>query len=328
MNTGHSAEVAAGIHRVEAPLGDRIVACYLVIGEGAVLLVDTGIAETPGTHLFPEMERLGIGPGRLRWVVATHCDVDHMGGNAALKAAVPEATLVAGAADVALVNDVERLVRERYSEFAEDHGIDVDDGFKAWCFEIAHAAPVDLAVGMGGARVRLGPNRTVDLIATPGHSRGSLSVWDEATRTALVADAVLGSSVRLADGTPAFPPTYRYVDEYRQTIDLLERLKPELLLTGHDRVMRGREGLDFLAESRAFTDRLEHAVAERLPGIECGGVSTRELVDSVAPVVGVWPRQSWIFLANALVGHLESLEDRGGVRRSRDADGLVRWAAA
>ena len=33
---GIGREVASGIHRIEAPLGDRYVACYLVVGEDAV----------------------------------------------------------------------------------------------------------------------------------------------------------------------------------------------------------------------------------------------------------------------------------------------------
>jgi len=36
-------EVAHGIHRVEAPLGDRYVCLYLLAGEEAALLVDTGL---------------------------------------------------------------------------------------------------------------------------------------------------------------------------------------------------------------------------------------------------------------------------------------------
>jgi glyoxylase-like metal-dependent hydrolase (beta-lactamase superfamily II) len=319
---GNGFEVAPGIHRIEAPLGDRYVACYLVLGED-VLLVDTGLDATPRESIVPYCRSIGLAAERVRWVVPTHADVDHMGGNATALELFPAATLVAHELDSDLIEDVERIVSERYSEFAAEHGIDVDDDFKAWCRETARAAPIDLRVS-GGEAIRLGAGRTVRLVATPGHSPGSLSVWDPSTRALIVGDAVLGASIRRADGGDAFPPTYRNPDAYRATIDAIERLRPELLLTSHYAVMGGSEVGAFLDESRAFANGLEREALAELGDRPDGG-TTHELIARLAPRVGTWPEPAWVFLANELVGHLEDLEAAGRVRRTHNGDGLARW---
>ena len=43
MLSAQGRELAPGLHRVEAPLGERFVACYLVVGDDATVLFDTGI---------------------------------------------------------------------------------------------------------------------------------------------------------------------------------------------------------------------------------------------------------------------------------------------
>lgn len=307
---GKGFEVADGVHRIEAPMGERFVACYLVVGEAAALLVDTGVATSPEGSIVPYARSIGLEPGRIRWAVISHCDVDHMGGDAALARSVPGVTLVAHEADRPLIEDVGRIVEERYREFAPDHDIDIDTATVAWCHEVAAAAPVGLAL-RGEAVIDLG-GRRVEVLHTPGHSHGSISVWDERTRAAITSDAVLGASVRLADGRPAFPPTYRYVAEYRATIADLERRGPAWLLMAHEPVMDAAAARAFLAESRGFADRLEGLAIEELRE---GPRSLRELIETLAPRMGPWDRPAWDSLAYGLLGHLEDLEVRGLVQR-------------
>ncbi len=323
---GRGFEVASGVHRIEAPLGERIVACHLVVGSDAALLVDTGVDATPAGSILPYAASIGLDPARIGWVFVTHCDVDHMGGNAAFRELVPTAVFVAHDDDADLIEDVDRIVDERYSEFAAGHGIDIDDAMKSWCHEAARPTPVDLRVRGVRESIRLGVDRTVELVATPGHSPGSLSVWDPSGRALIVGDAVLGSTVRYADGRPAFPPTYRDPRDYRWTISGLERFHARFLLTSHDPVFEGESVAAYLDESRAFAVRLEH---EALRELRAGGQrTTRDLIEVLAPRVGEWDRSAWPFLANELVGHLEELEADGVVGRSSGPDGLVGWEIA
>ena len=76
-------EVAPGIHRIESVLGPRPFSQYLLRDERA-LLVDTGVKETPAEVILPFLD--GVQPDL---VLNTHADVDHYGGNAAIKDAAP-----------------------------------------------------------------------------------------------------------------------------------------------------------------------------------------------------------------------------------------------
>ena len=78
---GSGREIAPGLHRIEAPLGERFVACYLVAGDRAAVLFDTGVAATPAASIAAVLRtRRASTAGSIGWVVISHCDVDHMGG--------------------------------------------------------------------------------------------------------------------------------------------------------------------------------------------------------------------------------------------------------
>jgi glyoxylase-like metal-dependent hydrolase (beta-lactamase superfamily II) len=233
-----------------------------------------------------------------------------MGGDAAIKDLLPQVMILAHDADARLIEDVEAIIEERYREFRDDHGIDIDADMIEWCRDSAAAASVDIRIE-AATWLDLG-GRQVQVLPTPGHSQGSIAIWDPATRALLTSDAVLGESLHFADGRPAFPPTYRYPTPYLETVASIEALRPEWLLTAHEPVMRGDEAVGFLALSRDFTASLSATALRELAGAD-GGLTTRALIDRVAPQVGSWDPSVWMFLANELVGHLEELSGAGVV---------------
>jgi glyoxylase-like metal-dependent hydrolase (beta-lactamase superfamily II) len=308
-------EVAPGIHRIEAPLGDRYVAMYLVVGDDAALLVDSGIADSIPVTLEPYLRHIGLDPGVIRYAVGTHGDFDHIGGNAALAQLAPRVVLMCGEDDRALVNDVERIIVDRYGEFAAEHGFDETDESRAYIRSVTHTARVDVGL-RGGERFDLG-GRVVEILHTPGHSFGHLSVRDVATDAVMIGDAVLGASVLTADGAPAFPPTYRNVDSYRATIARLASMAPEHLLCAHYPVFRGSAVGDFLAQSLAYTDQVEYALTRALD--KAGAALTLlQLVADTRTELGPWEVGPAQLLVYPVLGHLEALEQRGALVRGRD----------
>lgn len=85
------------------------------------------------------------------------------------------------------------------------------------------------------------------VLATPGHSPDSVSLWNESTRTLLSGDAVLSVGPRAW-----FNP--ETVDPRRQgeTEEYLRSLRVDVLLPGHGRPVVGR---DVLSRALGFTDR-------------------------------------------------------------------------
>ncbi len=79
-------EIAPGIHRIHCAFGNRrMVFVYLLVGETASLLVDTGCAHNPAQEILPYMASIGLDPQQLTYILITHSDFDHQGGNAAMK---------------------------------------------------------------------------------------------------------------------------------------------------------------------------------------------------------------------------------------------------
>jgi glyoxylase-like metal-dependent hydrolase (beta-lactamase superfamily II) len=316
-------EIAPGIHRIVAPLGERSNALYLLSGDHAALLVDTGVAGDIAGTVLPAMNVAGIAPEHVRVVIDTHSDVDHMGDNAGVRAHLPDAVLCCGELDRPMVEDVERMIAERYGEFAADHHIDDTDETKAWFRSVAASVPVDIGL-VGGERIRLGADWVVEVLHTPGHSWGSVSIWDPRSRSVIVGDAVLGSAVPLSDGTAAFPPTYRYLEPYLATIGALEDLDAQRLLTSHYPVAEGAAVAGFLAESRAFTERLDAALRSELAR---GPRTLEALTQALGREVGTWPDAASPYLCYPLLGHLERSVAAGAVRVGR-RDGRLEYGLA
>ena len=317
-------ELRPGLHRIQAPLGERFIALYLLEGPAGGLLVDTGTRESISETLLPYLASIGFGPERLRWVINTHCDWDHTSGNAAIRAAAPQAELLVHADDRAMTEDVELLIRGRYGEFSDADGFDDAPELTAFIRETAELVPVNRAL-VGGEEFDLG-DRVVRLLHTPGHSPGHVAIWDPQNRALVIGDATLGVTVFTADGVPAFPPTYRDTDPYLATIEQFGALAPELLLTAHYPVYEGAGANEFLEQSAAYTRVLDSAIEGRLSGTG-DALSTLELIHDIAAQVGDWPADAAEYLIFPLTGNLERLVRQGRVTVG-DRDGLRTWSWA
>ncbi|MCT9819622.1 MBL fold metallo-hydrolase [Microbacterium sp. W1N] len=303
-------QLRPGLHRIQAPLGERFIAMYLFEGPAGALLLDTGVADSvPGT-LLPYLQGIGFDLARLRWVVSSHCDFDHTGGNAALAAAAPHTQFLAGAADVAMTESVDELIRGRYGEFAEPDGFDDPPETTALVRASTGLVSVDRPLH-GGEEFDLG-DRVVRVLAVPGHSPGHLAVWDADNRALAISDAVLGETVPTADGDAAFPPTYRDTVAYAATIAHLRTFDADLLLTAHYPVYEG-EGVErFLTQSLAYTERIDAVVSAALRAA-AGPLTTLELIERTAADLGPWGPGAREYLIFPMTGNLERFAADGRV---------------
>jgi glyoxylase-like metal-dependent hydrolase (beta-lactamase superfamily II) len=258
-------EVAPGIVRVESVLGPRPFSQYLVRDERS-LLVDTGVKETPADVLLPALD--GLQPD---FVLVSHADVDHFGGNAAIRAAAPHAVFCAHAADAGWIESCELILRERYGWY-DAYGIGYDSDTFAWLRDaMGPDVPIDLRL-QGGETFRLGPGLSVRILHLPGHSPGHVGVWDAVSRTAIVQDAVMGRGLLDTEGNVIHPPPLVDLAGAEASARLLKTLRPERLLTAHYAVFEGEEVTRFLDETIDFVGRARRVVAAN------HGLSLKELL--------------------------------------------------
>lgn len=312
-------EVAPGIHRIESVLGPRPFSQYLLRGE-RMMLVDTGVKETPADVILPFLDAQGIDAAELDYVLVSHADVDHFGGNEAIRAAAPDALLLAHAADAPWIEDRERILRERYGWYVA-HGIGYPPETAAWLRDAMGAdVPVDVRL-RGGEAFRLGPGLDAHVLHLPGHTSGHLGVWIPSSRTAIVMDAVMARGLLDTEGKVIHPSPYFDAAAYEASARLLIGLEPERLLTAHYQVIEGTDVDRFLDDTLEFVEDARDAVEEMLlREREVTLARALELADAeLGPFTSMQNE-----LAGPLRAHLRELVAAG--RAEESPDGL-RWTA-
>ena len=270
-------EVARGIHRVEGDLGERYVCQYLLVGEERTLLVDTGLREMPRTVIAPYLDGRVIDD-----VLISHADVDHCGGNVAMRELAPGARFLCGEPDRPWIESNAAMLAGNYRWY-EAYGFGPSAEDVAFLeHELGGDAPIDAGL-QGGETLRLGPGRELEVLALPGHTLGHLGLWDAETGAAIVIDAVLADGVYDRAGNRLIPPRYYDASAYEATIRRLRALDPELLLTAHYEVMERAAAREFLDRSLEFVQAARAAVrASRTTDL-------RALTAEVDAAVGPFP---------------------------------------
>ena len=276
-------EVAQGIHRIESDLGPRFMCQYALIGSEHVLLLDTGLAGTPAQVLFPYLEQYGLEPDL---VLISHADVDHCGGNRAIRERYPEALLMCHELDRRWIESNETLLRENYL-WHEPHGFDEPDeeGRRQILADCGGDTPIDLGL-RGGETILLADDWRIEVLHLPGHTLGHLGLWDPRSRAAIIIDAVLYDGIYDRAGNKLIPPRYYDAEVQQETIRRLIELEPELLLTAHYPVMGRDEARVWLNEALEFTERLEAIVREAVSG---GTTDLWELTKLANEQLGPYP---------------------------------------
>ncbi|MEY3335774.1 MAG: hypothetical protein RL566_697 [Actinomycetota bacterium] len=300
------------LSEIQFPLGERNSSIWALHDGRETLLFDSGCSGDSEEFIEPLLRRLGISPDSVNCVIASHPDVDHFGG-AGYWQKRNGAKVIAHSLDAPLMEKHETFLSERGDEFSKEYGLSEIPQTLEWLRTNGADVKVDTKLD-GDFEYFLGDDK-IQILHIPGHSRGHLGLFEPETKTLLISDAVLGSSVPYADGSPSFPPTYRFVDSYVKTIQRIKTLDFETLATAHYGKFDRESAGVFLQESLEFTYSLEQAVLSVLSSSPC---KLSEIVRLVDTRFGAWPKPTAATaLAQPVFGHLEVLEARGVIKKEK-----------
>jgi glyoxylase-like metal-dependent hydrolase (beta-lactamase superfamily II) len=224
---------ADGVTLITEPYVDEFLRANIwhVRGRDADLLVDAGNGVAP---LSPIVERLSDGPRRPVIAVATHTHSDHMGG---MHEFADRLVHRAEASELALASDDAALVRSAFGEEflrgMEEAGYRLPEvllsalptaSFEPASYVIAPAPPTRLLDE--GDAIDLG-ERSFAVLHLPGHSPGSIGLWEEQTGILFSGDAVYEGP--LLDDLPGSD-----VEAYVTTMERLRDLPVRAVHPGHD----------------------------------------------------------------------------------------------
>lgn len=204
-----------------------------------ITLVDSGVAGAE-MQIFAYLRQLGRTAAEIDTLVLTHSHPDHLGAAAAIVAA-SGCRVAAHPAERAWIEDPERQLRERPVP-----------GFRQL---VGGAVAVDRWLA-DGDRLDLGEGERFEVLHTPGHSAGSLSLWHPGVRGLLVGDAV---------PLPGAMPIFDDVAASLAAVDRLAQYDAEWLLSAWDEPRRGTAVGRRLDEGRCWLERLRQTV-RALPG--------------------------------------------------------------
>jgi glyoxylase-like metal-dependent hydrolase (beta-lactamase superfamily II) len=181
----------------------------VVFASGRAAVVDTGYASHAGQTVALVRHELAGRP--LELVVNTHLHSDHCGGNAALQSAFPSArTLIPPGQADAVARWDEAVLSYRATGQHCDR------------FRFDGLLRPGTTVGLGASDWQVH--------AAPGHDPHSVILFEPASATLISADALWDNGFGIVfpeiDGESAF-------DEVAATLDVIERLGPQVVIPGH-----------------------------------------------------------------------------------------------
>lgn len=305
--TGRPVEVLPGIYELRESLGpvfdtpDCWVSLWLLVdpaGRERPAIVDTGVPRSTETVILPGLRALGVQPRDVAVAVNTHSHHDHAGSNVQLRRAT--------GCEIWIHRD-------------DAPALERGDTFGAEAIA-PHTADRLLDAGQ---RLRLA-GREYEVIHIPGHSPGSLGLYDHGRNVFFSGDALQAQGT-MTQGIAGAADR----EAYLSTLDRVQALEIDHLLAAHPYLpfleshVRPRSEVErYLAESRRFFDEIDAEILGTLH--DAGGVATvSQLADHICAARGF--SQTCVLTAAILRGYLHRLEGEARLHRKgpsgRSGDG-------
>ncbi|MCK9440684.1 MAG: MBL fold metallo-hydrolase [Methanothrix sp.] len=212
----------------------RFVYAYLIYGQD-ICLIDSGVAGSEKI-ILEYLKSTGRSPQEISTLILTHAHPDHIGASAAIKR-ISGCTVAAHAAEKTWIEDVDLQAKERPVP-----------GFFSL---VGGSVQVDRTLQEGDI-LHLAGGLTLQVLHTPGHSPGSISLW-------LAEDGALFS----ADAVPITGdmPIYQDIQASVRSVQRLACI-PEikLLLAAWDEPRRSSEAYRIMAEGRQYLQRIHSSI--------------------------------------------------------------------
>lgn len=182
---------------------EQVLSLAVLAGKDGAVLVDCGY---PGSlrQLEEALRGCGVALEELAGLVLTHQDDDHMGAAAELKAVCPRLRIYASAEEAPYIEGVRKNLRLQQAEDLQER---LPEEQRAWGEQFCRrlralrCVPVDVLVHDGD---RFDWGGGCEIIATPGHTPGHISLRALDNAYLITGDATVVENGRLAVANPGF----------------------------------------------------------------------------------------------------------------------------
>jgi len=244
--------------------GLRLIKCngvsvFLVMGEEYLTLIDTGIASSPRKFIIPYMNSIGLNPKDIRLIIQTHGHFDHMGGTFEIKS-ISRALVAIHKMEAPWIENPRRQHQEYYNKYPEFYPVTSED-LNSFLEKTGPGAKVDIKL-QGGEEFDL-DSMNLKVIHTPGHSPGSICLYDEDNELLITGDSVQAQG---AIGFPLIHDASAYINSMKK----LKSLKIKCIYSSHaykpfgDYIFKDEKAYKFIDESLRYAERIQQTVLNAL----------------------------------------------------------------
>jgi glyoxylase-like metal-dependent hydrolase (beta-lactamase superfamily II) len=325
MDLTFTRDINTDLHCLSVPTGflSGNLNCYLLLGK-IPTLVDI-CPKTPGGYeaLIKGLADHGLAPSDVKQLVITHAHPDHYG-EARRFREESGAKVCAHESNVAMLADQTRgwerrgqyyIALEHYCgaprellEHVEQRYIDLA--------KTADSVQVDITLKEGDEIVM--GDSAWQVLHTPGHSWGSISLYHPETRRLLGGDTLLNGTT----ANPMIEPPLREGSKrprslvnYFHTLAKLDRLDIDIIYPGHGEVFGDHHRR--IKDNYTFHNKRKEAIYD---AIVAGRDTIYTVITTIFPNLPAFQFPLAMF---EVIGHLDLLEDEGRISYSVDADGVA-----
>lgn len=218
-------QLRAGLWQISLPFQDEeeIIGSYLLAGNGELALVDPGPGSTLEA-LLAGIREAGFDPQDLTHILVTHVHLDHAGVVGSLARRVAKAQVYVHSQGVPHLLDPSKLIASAQRIYGERMG-------PLWG-EIEAVPEYQLKALKGGDILNVA-GRRLEVHYAPGHAIHHVIFFD-AHSGELFAGDVAGVRLQGSDYVrPPTPPPDLDLEDWSASLDLIKRLRPDVLYIGH-----------------------------------------------------------------------------------------------
>jgi hydroxyacylglutathione hydrolase len=280
-------KVAENIHLI-APSWSYV---YLIVGEKLVF-IDTGLSQYLG-----DIEKYVVDLGHqlqdVSLIINTHVHQDHVACNRVLKD-VCRARLAVHELDAKYIENPDDFLEDTFRHVPppEDYVREA----RSWKDNVDILLKDGDTIELGGA--------TLEVVHTPGHTQGSICLYDQEKKILFSGDALQGTTAFVKEFGPV-TGLYTDLDAYIRSIQRLLNLDVDMILPGHPDIIKNS---DVRKELENCLEQVSYVNDKILQNLRKTEMTLQKLTETLGVPVDEWNLTS-------IESHLRSLLNKFLVKK-------------